>query len=500
MGKTRYVIALDQGTTSSRAVLVNRRGRIVASVSRPFRQIYPKPGWVEHDPTDILSSQLGALTELLVSNDLTPSDVECIGIANQRETTLVWDRATGRPVCNALVWQCRRTAPVIERVCGDGRVAADVRARTGLIPDAYFSASKIAWILDNVPGARERARAGELAFGTVDSWLAWSLTGGRAHVTDVTNASRTMLYNIHEGRWDQTLLDLFDIPSSMMPEVLPTSCVFGATANPSIPLGLPICSLVGDQQAALFGQCCFDAGQAKNTYGTGCFFLLHTGTTPCVSSHNLVTTIAASAPGTRGTEYALEGSVFVAGALIQWLRDELGLIGSAQETEELARSVEDTGGVYIVPAFTGLGAPWWDPDARGTIQGITRGTSRAHIVRAALEALAYQMSDMCAAVQADAGRPIEVLNVDGGASANDFLMQFQSDILGIELRRPRCVESTALGAAYLAGLATGFWGGTDELRDLRDDDDVFLPRMDEGRVRKLLAGWAEAVRRTRSDL
>lgn len=499
MRTTRYVIALDQGTTSSRAALVDKSGRIVASVSRQFPQIYPQPGWVEHDPQDILSSQMGALTELLVSQDLTPSDIDCIGIANQRETTVVWDRATGHPVCNALVWQCRRTAPLVEQICGDPDVAADVRSRTGLIPDAYFSASKIRWILDNVPGARERAQAGRLAFGTVDSWLAWSLTGGRVHVTDVTNASRTMLYNIHKGCWDQRLLDLFGIPASMMPEVLPTSGVFGATSNPSIPQGIPICSLVGDQQAALFGQCCFEAGQAKNTYGTGCFFLMHTGCTPCESSHNLVTTIAASSPGTHRTEYALEGSVFVAGALIQWLRDELGLIRSAEETESLAQSVPDTGGVYIVPAFTGLGAPWWDPDARGTIQGLTRGTNRSHIVRAALEALAYQMSDLCVAVQADAGRPIESLNVDGGAAANNFLMQFQSDILRVPIHRPQCVESTALGAAYLAGLATGFWSGIDELRSLRADDDIFKPRMDEARAKELLAGWEEAVRRTRSS-
>ncbi len=495
----RYVIALDQGTTSSRAVLVDARGRVVDQVRRPFPQVYPQPGWVEHRPEDILSSQLGALTELLVRGGLTPGEIDGIGITNQRETTLVWDRATGRPIANAIVWQCRRTAPIIERLCGDPAVADDVRARTGLVPDAYFSASKIRWLLDSVPGAQERAEAGDLAFGTVDSWLVWSLTGGRAHVTDPTNASRTMLYNIHEGRWDTRLLELFDIPAAMMPEVRPSASLFGATANTSVPQGIPICSVVGDQQSALFGQCCFTAGQAKNTYGTGCFLLMHTGHEACVSHNNLVTTIAASAPGARRTEYALEGSVFVAGALIQWLRDELGVIRSADEAEALARSVPDAGGVYVVPAFTGLGAPWWDPDARGAIFGLTRGTTRAHLVRAALEALAYQMSDLCRAMQDDAGARIDTLNVDGGASANDFLMQFQSDILRTPVRRPRNVETTALGAAYLAGLTTGFWRSTDELQRLRADDDVFTPAMPQERVETLLAGWAEAVRRTRTN-
>ena len=371
-----------------------------------------------------------------------------------------------------------------------------VRAKTGLLPDAYFSASKIAWILKNVAGARERAEAGELLFGTVDTWLVWVLTGGLVHATDPTNASRTMLYDIHRGCWDQELLDLFGVPAPMMPEVRPSSGFFGETSYPGIPAGIPITGVAGDQQAALFGQCCFEAGQAKNTYGTGCFMLLHTGHEACESSHNLVTTVVASAPGTRGTEYALEGSVFVAGALVQWLRDELGIISNAAETEYLAKSVPDTGGVYIVPAFTGLGAPWWRPDARGSILGLTRGTGRAHLARAALEALAYQIRDLSDAMAADAGASLGVLNVDGGASVNDFLMQFQADLLGCELRRPANLETTSLGAAYLAGLATGFWSGTDELRGLRASDDVFRRQMDEAQAEALLAGWHDAVRRT----
>ena len=492
----RYVIALDQGTTSSRAALIDRRGRMVDCVQRPFAQIFPHPGWVEHNPQEILFSQLGCLTELLAKHGLDEKDIDSIGIDNQRETTIVWDPTTGAPVCNAIVWQCRRTASLVDELCGSEAVRQMVRAKTGLLPDAYFSASKIRWILDNVPGARGRAEAGELLFGTVDTWLIWVLTGGLVHATDATNASRTMLYDIHRGCWDEGLLNLFGVPACMMPEVRPSSGHFGQTSYPGIPAGIPITGVAGDQQAALFGQCCFEAGQAKNTYGTGCFMLLHTGHEACGSSHNLVTTVVASAPGTVGTEYALEGSVFVAGALVQWLRDELGIISSAAETEYLARSVPDTGGVYIVPAFTGLGAPWWKPDARGSILGITRGTGRAHIARAALEALAYQIRDLADAMAADAGAPLGVLNVDGGASANDFLMQFQADLLGCELRRPANLETTSLGAAYLAGLATGFWSGTDELRELRTTDDVFRRQMDAARADELLAGWHDAVRRT----
>ena len=495
MGAEKYVIALDQGTTSSRAALIDRAGHMVDVVQRPFQQIFPQPGWVEHNPQEILFSQLGSCTELIARHGLTAADVAAIGIDNQRETTIVWDPATGAPVCNAIVWQCRRTAEMVERICGAPEVREMVRAKTGLLPDAYFSASKIAWILENVPGARERAEAGELLFGTVDTWLVWVLTGGLVHATDPTNASRTMLYNIHESRWDEELLALFGIPASMMPEVRPSSGLFGETSYPGLPAGIPIMGVAGDQQAALFGQCCFAPGEAKNTYGTGCFMLLNTGSEARTSEHGLVTTIAAAPPGAPATQYALEGSVFVAGALIQWLRDELGIIRTAAETEALARSVPDTGGVYIVPAFTGLGAPWWKPDARGAILGLTRGTSRAHIARAALEALAYQISDLADAMAADAGGALDVLNVDGGASANDFLMQFQADLLGRELRRPANTETTSLGAAYLAGLASGFWGGTDELRGLRETDDVFRRTMDPSRVDVLLVGWHDAVRR-----
>ena len=492
----RYIIALDQGTTSSRTMLIDKQGNVKGVAQREFPQIYPQPGWVDHDPKDIVASQLGTFTELMTQMGLTPQDIECIGITNQRETTVIWDRETGEPIANAIVWQCRRTADVINQICGDDQeVFSQIISRTGLRPDPYFSASKAKWLLDNVPGARDKARAGKLAFGTVDTWLIWNLTGGRIHATDPTNASRTMLYNIHTGQWDDYLLDLFDIPRSMMPEVRPSSSDFGFTANPNLPQGIPICGVAGDQQAALFGQCCFDAGQAKNTYGTGCFFLMNTGTKAPVSSNNLVTTIAASAPG-EPVKYALEGSVFVAGALIQWLRDELELVKTAGETEEYALSVPDTQGVYIVPAFTGLGAPYWDSDARGSIYGLTRGTSKAHIIRAALEALAYQMYDLAVAMEADAKRPIEALNVDGGAANNNFLMQFQSDLLRCEVRRPANTETTALGAAFLAGLSTGFWKGTDELCALRGSDTVFAPKMDEHEVASHLEGWKQAVAKT----
>ena len=492
----RYIIALDQGTTSSRTVLVNREGAICGMAQREFPQLYPKPGWVDHDPKDIVGSQLGTFTELMTQMSLSPDDIECIGITNQRETTVIWDRETGEPIANAIVWQFRRTADVISEICGDDQeVFEQITKRTGLRPDPYFSASKAKWLLDNVEGAREKAEAGKLAFGTVDTWLIWNLTNGRVHATDPTNASRTMLFNIHAGDWDDYLLDLFDIPRSMMPEVRPSSSDFGFTANPNLPQGIPICGVAGDQQAALFGQCCFEAGQAKNTYGTGCFFLMNTGTDAPVSENNLVTTIAASAPG-EPTKYALEGSVFVAGALIQWLRDELELVKNASDSEQLALSVPDSAGVYIVPAFTGLGAPYWDSDARGSIFGLTRGTTKAHIVRAALEALAYQMHDLAIAMEADAKRPIAALNVDGGAARNNFLMQFQSDMLGCEVRRPTNTETTAMGAAFLAGLSTGFWKNTSELTALRGNDDVFEPKMGEAQVAEHLAGWKDAVSRT----
>ena len=494
----RFVIALDQGTASSRAMLIDRAGHIVARMQREFPQVYPQPGWVEHDPADILSSQLGVLTELLLANNVDTAQVDSIGITNQRETTLVWDRETGEPLHNAIVWQCRRTAPMIERLCSDPDVARTIVEKTGLVPDPYFSASKIAWILDEVPGARERAEAGGLAFGTIDSWLIWKLTYGTVHATDMTNASRTMLYNIHTCDWDPWLLDLFGIPASMMPSVQPSASRFGVTANPGTVQGIPICGVAGDQQAALFGQRCWEPGDAKNTYGTGCFLLMNTGTEACASRHGLVTTIAAVAPEAGEVHYALEGSVFMAGALMQWLRDELGILQNVADSSAIAASVPDTEGVYVVPAFTGLGAPWWDADARGAIYGLTRGAGRAHIVRASLEALAFQTCDLLRAMEEDAGVTLRQLNVDGGASANEFLMQFQSDVLGLPVRRPADAEATALGAAYLAGLTTGFWKGLDELRGLARGEEVFAPAgTDEWRER-LLVGWHEAVERTRA--
>ena len=493
----KYIIALDQGTTSSRSMLIDAQGNAVDAVQRPFQQIYPQPGWVEHDPREILSSQLGTFASLMTQNNLLPSDIDAVGITNQRETTIIWNKETGEPVYNAIVWQCRRTADVIDQICGnDQEIRQTITAKTGLLPDPYFSASKAKWILDNVEGARADAQAGKLAFGTVDTWLIWNLTNGRVHATDVTNASRTMLYDIHKGCWDQYLLDLFGIPASMMPEVRPSASNFGATANPNLPQGIPICGVAGDQQSALFGQCCFESGQAKNTYGTGCFLLMHTGKTACASRNNLVTTIAASAPGTQGTEYALEGSVFVAGAVVQWLRDELRLIDTAAETEELALSVPDTAGTYLVPAFTGLGAPYWDSDARGTVVGLTRGTTRAHFVRAALESMAYQVSDLVTAMEADAGVPLGALNVDGGAANNGFLMQFQADILNAQIRRPQNTETTALGAAFLAGLTTGFYPDVDYLRGLRSSDTVFDAAMGDAQRAQLLAGWKNAIKRT----
>ncbi len=493
-----YVIALDEGTTSARSVLIDAQGSIVGQVQHEFEQHYPKPGWVEHDPLDILSAQLSTMTELIVSHNLDAADIDSIGITNQRETTIVWNRETGEPVFNAIVWQCRRTAPIVDALCSDPEVSQAITAKTGLVPDAYFSASKIKWILDNVDGARALAEEGKLAFGTVDTWLIWALTNGAVHATDPTNASRTMLFDIHTMTWDPWLCELFDVPMSMLPEVRPSSGDFGATARDGIVAGIPIRGVAGDQQSALFGQCCFEAGQAKNTYGTGCFLLMNTGSEAPTSKNGLVTTVAASAPG-EGATYALEGSVFMGGALIQWIRDGLGLIANAADSEEIATSVPSTEGVYIVPAFTGLGAPYWDSDARGAIYGLTRGTTSAHIVRAALEALAYQVYDLASAMEADAGMPIKALNVDGGASANDFLMQFQSDVLKTPLRRPQNIETTALGAAYLAGLATGFWSSLDDVRSLRASDDVFLPDADDVRIAANLAGWKEAVSRTKSN-
>ena len=495
----QYVLALDQGTTSSRAILFDKSGTIRGVAQHPFTQIYPQPGWVEHDPNEIASTQLGVMTEVMVSANVTPDQIAAIGITNQRETTVVWDRETGQPVSNAIVWQCRRTASMVDELCADPELRARITAKTGLVPDAYFSASKIKWILDNTPGAREAAEAGKLAFGTVDTWLIWQLTGGNVHATDRTNASRTMLFDIHKGDWDQELLDLFGVPASMLPKVLPSSADFGVTAHAGLPEGIPIRGVAGDQQAALFGQCCFEPGTVKNTYGTGCFLLMNTGHEAVASPHGLVTTIAASAPQTGGIEYALEGSVFVAGALIQWLRDELGIISTAAESETLARTVDDTGGVYVVPAFTGLGAPYWDPEARGAILGLTRGASKAHIARAALESLAYQVADVAQTMAQDAGVPIAQLNVDGGASTNNLMMQFQADILNAQINRPKVTESTALGAAMLAGLGVGFWNGVDDLRALRASDDVFTPAMDQATREAMMDGWHDAVHRVMTN-
>ena len=498
MSRKQFIAALDAGTTSTRCILFDHDGTVCSTGQYEHDQIMPEAGWVEHDPMKLWQNARRAMGRALTDIDADTSDVVALGITNQRETTIVWDRATGEPIMNAIVWQCRRTAPMVEAIASDPATAAEITARTGLVPDAYFSASKLAWILGEVPGARARAEAGELCFGTVDSWLIWKLTDGAVHATDVTNASRTMLYNIHERRWDPFLLKLFGIPEAILPEVRPSSGNFGVTANPGLVQGIPICGVAGDQQAALFGQCCFHAGQAKNTYGTGCFLLMHTGHEACASEHGLVTTVAASAPGIQSTEYALEGSVFMAGALIQWLRDELGIIDSVAATDAIARSVAGTDGVFVVPAFTGLGAPWWDADARGAILGLTRGAGRAHIVRAALESIAYQVCDLARAMAEDAHMPLSVLNVDGGAAANDFLMQFQADMLGAPLRRPDNAETTALGAAYLAGLATGFWKSTEELAALREGEDRFLPTFDEPARAARLAAWHQAVSRVRS--
>ena len=491
----KYIMALDAGTTSNRCILFNESGEMCSVSQREFPQYFPKPGWVEHDPQDILSSQLGALTELIMSSNVDTAEIDSIGITNQRETTIVWDRATGEPIMNAIVWQCRRTAPMVEAIASDPATAAEITARTGLVPDAYFSASKLAWILGEVPGARARAEAGELCFGTVDSWLIWKLTDGAVHATDVTNASRTMLYNIHERRWDSFLLKLFGIPEAILPEVRPSSGNFGVTANPGLVQGIPICGVAGDQQAALFGQCCFHAGQAKNTYGTGCFLLMNTGDTICRSKNGLLTTIAISLNGK--VEYALEGSVFVGGAVIQWVRDGLRMIQESRDSEYYAQKVPDNGGIYIVPAFTGLGAPYWDMYARGAIVGITRGTTQNHIIRAAEESIAYQSYDLVHAMELDVGQPITALKVDGGASRDQFLMQFQADILQKQVYRPKIRETTALGAAYLAGLATDVWSGREEIRKSWICDNTFEPRMTGEESERLMDSWHKAVGRSR---
>lgn len=488
-----FVLAIDQGTTSSRCILFDHAGRVRALAQKEFTQHFPQPGWVEHDPREILSTQLGVLTEVQIKAGITPERIAAIGITNQRETTVVWNRHTGEPVYNAIVWQCRRSAEAVDRLVAQGK-ADLIRSKTGLIPDAYFSATKIAWILDNVDGARQAAEAGDLLFGTIDTWLVWNLTGGQVHATDHTNASRTMLYNIHTLQWDPELLELFGIPASMLPEVRFSSDDYGVTSHPAIAGSIPIRGVVGDQQSALFGQCCFERGCAKNTYGTGCFLLLNTGDEAVSSASGLLTTIGMSYAGK--VSYALEGSVFVAGALVQWLRDELGIIRSASQTDRIARSVPDTAGTYIVPAFTGLGAPWWDSEARGAVYGLTRGTTKAHFVRAALESLAYQVYDVLTTMERDSGVSLASLKVDGGASANDFLMQFQADLLDTQVRRPKVLETTALGAAYLAGLAVGYWADTHELEENWHEDASFDPTMSPPRREELLDGWHQAVRRT----
>ena len=449
----KYIMALDQGTTSSRCILFDKAGNICSMAQREFEQIYPKPGWVEHNPMEIWSTQYAVMSEAMALLGAKPNDIAGIGITNQRETTIVWDKETGEPVYNAIVWQCRRTAKDINLLVKDG-YADVIKAKTGLVPDAYFSATKIAWILSNVAGARKKAEEGRLLFGTVDTWLIWKLTGGAVHVTDYTNASRTMLFDIHNRCWDKELLEKFNIPEVMLPKVKPSSCIYGYT-DPSVLAGnVAIAGAAGDQQAALFGQCCFEPGEVKNTYGTGCFLLMNTGDKPVESKHGLITTIAAGSDDQL--HYALEGSVFTGGAIVQWLRDEMRLIRSSSQSEDYARMVNDTNGVYIVPAFSGMGAPYWNPYARGCVVGLSRGANKEHFIRASLESIAYQTYDVLKAMESDTGHIVKELKVDGGASANDFLMEFQADILGAKIRRPKCIETTALGAAYLAGLAVGF--------------------------------------------
>ena len=490
---SRYVLALDQGTTSSRAILFDNEQNIIAVRQREFEQLYPQQGWVEHDPMEIWSSQYGVMNEVVAQSGVDAHDIAAIGITNQRETTILWEKATGRPIYNAIVWQCRRTAPLVDELLSQPGMAEYIKENTGLVPDAYFSATKIKWILDHVPGARERAQAGEILFGTVDSWLVWKLTGGKVHVTDRTNASRTMLYNIHKLDWDDTLLNALDIPRAMLPRVTDSSEIYGYTDLCGVQV--PVAGIAGDQQAALFGQGCFSKGEAKNTYGTGCFLLMNTGDTICHSKNGLLTTIAISLNGK--VEYALEGSVFVGGALIQWVRDGLRMIQESRDSEYYAQKVPDNGGVYIVPAFTGLGAPYWDMYARGAIVGITRGTTQNHIIRAAEESIAYQSYDLVHAMELDVGQPINALKVDGGASRDQFLMQFQADILNKTVLRPAIRETTALGAAYLAGLATGVWKDRGEIRSLWHCNMTFTPNMEAPEREKLLAGWHKAVGRSR---
>lgn len=485
----KYVLALDEGTTSARSILFDRECNIVSSSQHEFTQYYPSPGWVEQDPMEIYANQYATLTECVAKSGISPEEIAGIGITNQRETTIIWNKTTGKPIYNAIVWQCRRTADICAELEAAG-LGDYIRRVTGLRIDAYFSATKIKWILDNVEGARDLAARGELLFGTVDTWLIWKLTDGRIHVTDRTNASRTMLYDIERGTWDEELLRIFDIPAAMMPRICSSSEVYGYVDI--MGASVPICGIAGDQQAALFGQCCFEEGDAKNTYGTGCFLLAHTGNRRIDSTHGLVTTVAATEKD-RPTEYALEGSVFVGGAVIQWLRDELRVINESRDSEYFARKVKDNGGVYLVPAFAGLGAPYWDMNARGVIVGLTRGSNVYHIIRAALESIAYQSNDVIRSMQEDTGRHITSLKVDGGASANEFLMQFQSDISDIEVIRPVLTEATAQGAAFLAGLAVGFFKDRSELVSIVTQSTSFVPKIDENKRSELLQGWRAAI-------
>ncbi|GMQ57288.1 glycerol kinase GlpK [Vallitalea sediminicola] len=490
----KYIMALDQGTTSSRAIIFNHEGKIVNTSQKEFTQIYPNPGWVEHDAMEIWATQSGVAREVLELSGIRPDEVAAIGITNQRETTVVWDKNTGKPIYNAIVWQCRRTADICDGLKTKG-LEDYIKENTGLILDAYFSGTKVKWILDNVEGAREKAENGDLLFGNIDTWLIWNLTRGKVHVTDYSNASRTMLYNIKELKWDETILDELGIPASMLPEVRQSSEIYGHT-DPKTFGGaeIPIAGIAGDQQAALFGQACFLPGMAKNTYGTGCFMLMNTGQEMVMSDSGLLTTIAWGVDGK--VEYALEGSIFVAGASVQWLRDELKLVENAKDTEYFATQVEDTNGVYVVPAFVGLGAPYWDMYARGTIVGLTRGANKNHIIRATLESIAYQSRDVLEVMQEDSGIELQALKVDGGAVANNFLMQFQSDVLGVAVDRPVVTETTALGAAFLAGLAVGFWNSKQEIADMWAIDRHFEPAMENDYKEKKYAGWKKAVKRS----
>lgn len=488
----QYVMALDQGTTSSRCILFNHAGDICGMAQREFEQIYPHPGWVEQNPREIWSSQYSVMAQVMAENGIDAKQIKGIGITNQRETTIIWNRYTGEPVYNAIVWQCRRTAEMIDALKEEGFDQV-IREKTGLVADAYFSASKIAWILDHVEGAREQAEKGDLLFGTVDTWLIWNLTGGLVHVTDYTNASRTMLFDIHKLCWDEEIMEKFRIPRAMLPEVKPSSCIYGYTDEKVLVGNVPIAGAAGDQQAALFGQGCYQPGDVKNTYGTGCFLLMNTGTDPVMSGNGLLTTIAASTDPAK-VEYALEGSIFVAGAANQWLRDGMRLVENTPETEKYASQVEDTDGVYIVPAFAGMGAPYWNQYARGTVVGLTRGCTREHFIRATLESIAYQAYDVIKAMEEDAGVRLNVLKVDGGASANNMLMQFQADINNTIVHRPKCIETTALGAAYLAGLATGYWKSKDEIKENWQLGRAFESEMDEEKRNQLLKGWKRAVR------